>query len=320
MNYDVIVVGGGSAGLTAAAYLSKASKKVLLCEKEDKVGGLVNSFEYKGFTFDGGIRAIEDSGVIKPMVRQLGIDIEFLENVVSLGIGEEVIKVKSKENLEDYKKLLSNAFPYNIEEINNIIEEIKKIMEYMDILYGIEHPLFVDYKEDKEYLLKTIVPWFLKLLGKIHKINKLNLPVEEYLKTFTNNQALIDMIAQSFFTNTPSFFALSYFSLYLDYRYPKGGTGVFMHKLQDFIIENKGEIKKNTEICNIDLKNKKVRDKEGNEYSYKKLIWANDLIKLYNIVDLNSIYDNRVIKKINKKKKELVDKRGSNSILSVYIT
>ncbi|MGL6107899.1 hypothetical protein, partial [Romboutsia sp.] len=46
----------------------------------------------------------------------------------------------------------------------------------------------------------------------------------------------------------------------------------------------------------------------------------NDLIKLYNIVDLNSIYDNRVIKKINKKKKELVDKRGSNSILSVYIT
>ena len=58
---DILIVGAGMAGLTAAAYLSKAGLKVLLCEKENKIGGLVNSFEYKGFVFDGGIRAIEDS-------------------------------------------------------------------------------------------------------------------------------------------------------------------------------------------------------------------------------------------------------------------
>ena len=61
------------AGLTAAAYLSQAGLKVLLCEKEKKTGGLVNSFEYKGFTFDGGIRAIENSGILSPMLKQLGI-------------------------------------------------------------------------------------------------------------------------------------------------------------------------------------------------------------------------------------------------------
>ncbi|MFA6801547.1 MAG: oleate hydratase, partial [Acholeplasmataceae bacterium] len=58
--YDVIIVGGGIAGLTAAAYLTKDNKKVLLLEKEDKVGGLVSTFEYKEFTFDGGIRSIEN--------------------------------------------------------------------------------------------------------------------------------------------------------------------------------------------------------------------------------------------------------------------
>ena len=320
MDYDVIVVGGGIAGLTAAAYLSKSSKKVLLLEKEDKVGGLVNSFDYKGFTFDSGIRAIEDSGIINPMIKQLGLDIEFLENIVSLGIEDEIIKIKSKDSVEDYEKLLIKTFPNNTLDIEKIIKEIKEIMECMDILYGIENPLFVDYKDDKEYLLNTLTPWFIKLLGKIHKINKLNTPVEEYLKKFTDNEALRDMISQSFFTNTPSFFALSYFSLYLDYRYPKGGTKVFIQKIQEFIIENKGDIKVNTEISTIDLKNNKIKDKEGNEYGYKKLIWANDLSKLYNIVDLKTVDDNKVISKINKKKKYLMDKVGGNSILSVYLT
>ena len=75
MKYDVLIVGGGIAGLTSAAYLAKDGYKVLVCEKQDEIGGLVNSFTYKGFLFDGGIRAIENSGIVMPMLRQLGIDI-----------------------------------------------------------------------------------------------------------------------------------------------------------------------------------------------------------------------------------------------------
>lgn len=43
MVFDAIVVGGGIAGLTAAAYLSKAGLSTLLCEKESACGGLVNT-------------------------------------------------------------------------------------------------------------------------------------------------------------------------------------------------------------------------------------------------------------------------------------
>ena len=60
------------AGLTAAAYISKAGLKVLLCEKEKQTGGLVNSFEYKGFVFDGGIRAIENSGIVSSHAQAVG--------------------------------------------------------------------------------------------------------------------------------------------------------------------------------------------------------------------------------------------------------
>lgn len=320
MKYDVVVVGGGIAGLTSAAYLSKAGYRVLVCEKEKKVGGLVNSFDFKGFTFDGGIRAIENSGIVMPMLRQLGLEVEFVKNGVSIGVEGEMIRVESRESLDDYQALLSSKFPDNADDIEAIIGEIKKIMGYMDILYGIDNPLFLDLKRDREYLFKTILPWMFKYVFTINKIVKLDTPVDEYLKKFTNNQALIDLIAQHFFKKTPAFFALSYFSLYLDYRYPKGGTGVLTEKMEELIAENGGKINKETEICGVNPEAKKIKDTMGNEYGYRKLIWASDLRKLYSSIDLGSIENEKVKQKVAEKRTAVSDKVGGDSILTLYIT
>jgi hypothetical protein len=39
----------------------------------------------------------------------------------------------------------------------------------------------------------------------------MQVPVEDYLETRIKNPALRDIVAQHFFRNTPTFFALSYF-------------------------------------------------------------------------------------------------------------
>jgi len=50
----VAVVGAGVAGLVAAAELARAGRRVVVLEREDRVGGLARSFRYGDFTFDVG--------------------------------------------------------------------------------------------------------------------------------------------------------------------------------------------------------------------------------------------------------------------------
>lgn len=308
------------AGLTAGAYLCKSGLSVAVLEKEASLGGLVNSFKRGEFTFDGGIRAIENSGIVVPMLRQLGIDMEFLSSGVSVGFGTDVLRLSSNESLEDYRQLLHRQFPANKADIDAIIAEIARVMEYMDVLYGIDNPLFLDLKNDPTYVFRTILPWLLKYILTMPKVVKLNMPVDEYLARFTSNQALVDMIGQHFFKKTPTFFALSYFSLYLDYKYPRGGTGSLPGKLEALIREQGGTVLPGTEVARIDPGTKKVIDAKGNEYEYSKLLWAADLRYLYRNVDTGALTDKRVVERIAAKAREVADRKGGDSIFTLHLS
>ncbi len=316
---DVLIVGAGMAGLTAAAYLSRAGLKVLLCEKESKTGGLVNSFEYKGFVFDGGIRAIENSGIVVPMLRQLGVEVEFLPSPVSIGIGRDVARISSKDSLPVYQELLEKQFPKNKPDIAGIIRLLRQVMGYMDVLYGIDNPLFMDLT-DLNYVSRTILPWALKYLLTMPKLSKLYAPVDEYLAGFTKNKALLDIIAQHFFQKTPAFFALSYFSLYLDYRYPRGGTGALPHALEQFSREKGVEIRLETAITQVDPGKHQATDARGNVYQYRKLLWAADLKRFYQIINLASLADKKAVRGIQAKQQAVKGKLGGDSVLTLYLT
>lgn len=51
---DAVVIGSGIGGLTTAALLSKAGKRVLVLEQHDTAGGCTHTFQKKGFEFDVG--------------------------------------------------------------------------------------------------------------------------------------------------------------------------------------------------------------------------------------------------------------------------
>jgi len=320
MKFDTIVVGAGIAGLTAAAYMAKAGKKVILFERQHKVGGLIQTFQRDGVYFDGGLRSIENSGIVFPMLKQLGIEIEFHKSITTIGVEDKVINISEKESLIDYEKFLQSLYPENADDIKAIVAEIRKIMGYMDILYGIDNPAFLDLKNDKDYLLKTILPWMFKFIFTVRKIAKLNEPVEEYLKRFTSNQSLIDIIAQHFFQKTPASFALSYFSLYLDYHYPKGGTATLVESLEKYIVNNGGTIKTDVKIEVLNPEKKYIIDNNGNQIAYDTLIWAGDQKHLYNSIPINEISNNKLATKIQEKRDQLSPLKGGDSVYTIYLT
>lgn len=320
MRYDTIVVGGGIAGLTAAAYVAKSGRSVALFEKQPKTGGLVQTFQRNGVYFDTGLRSIENSGIVFPMLKQLGIAIEFKKSIVSIGIEDQVIKVIDKHSIDGYGAFLKFHFPENANDISAILKEIVRIMGYMDVLYGIDNPALMDFARNRKYLFRELLPWLFRFLFTMRKINKLNEPVEDYLKRLTDNQALIDMIAQHFFRNTPTSFALSYFSLYLDYHYPKGGTATVVEKLTSFITEKGVAIHTGVSVTNLNPEQKYITDSKGNRTFYSNLIWACDLKQLYNVIPIEEIKSKELADAIVAKRAKLKPLKGGDSVFTVYLT
>lgn len=305
--------------MTAASYCARENLSVLLCEKQAMLGGTVNSFERDGFVFDLGIRSIENSGIIFPMLKQLGIDMEFIRSLVSVKVADQVIHVETAENLDDYSIFLKNLFPGNSPDVDRIIKEVRKTMGYMDVLYGIDNPLLLDSMHDIRYMTRTLLPWSFRFLFAMPKVAKLGGAVNTHLKKFTTNQELIDIIAQHFFKEIPASFALSYFSLYLDYHYPMGGTGSIPKAMEAFYTEHGGFVLTDTFIRDIDVENNTLTDQRGNTFSYRQLIWAADSKTLYRNISYDKLTDTTCKKKLLSKREELEQYQGGDSIFALYL-
>src|SRR5579872_4510012 len=73
LQYDVVVVGAGHNGLTAAAYLQKAGARVLVIERRHETGGALVTEEFSGFRFNlhANYMLMLD---VAPPYRDLGLD------------------------------------------------------------------------------------------------------------------------------------------------------------------------------------------------------------------------------------------------------
>ncbi|MGB3757425.1 MAG: NAD(P)/FAD-dependent oxidoreductase [Rivularia sp. (in: cyanobacteria)] len=83
-NFDVIVIGSGIGGLTAAGLLSRYGKRVIVCESHTVAGGAAHNFRRQGFEFDSGPSfycGLSDARSLNPVKQVLDILGESLQTV-----------------------------------------------------------------------------------------------------------------------------------------------------------------------------------------------------------------------------------------------
>ena len=127
MENDIIVIGGGLAGLTAGAKLAREGKKVLLLEQHDRPGGCATTFKRRDYTMEVGLHEMDgmDGKDMKTRVfRDLGVfdHCTFLEVPEFYRFVNERQDVIIKHDPEQVKATLSKQFP----------DDTKGILAYFD--------------------------------------------------------------------------------------------------------------------------------------------------------------------------------------------
>jgi phytoene dehydrogenase-like protein len=270
--YDVIVIGGGIAGLSAGAYICRDGHSLLICEQGDQTGGYFRTFSREGYVFDAGLKAVENAGMLLPMLRQLKLEskVNLSESLSGMVLADRLVPLKTVQDIHLFYNLLAESFPDQRTGLLALEKETDKISQWVNIMVTLPNPLF----EDPKKILNRLPAWLLHNLPGLINFQRtqalLEVPLTDFLGRYLNNRDLIRIMSELYFSGTPALFGLGYSKIYLDYYYPEKGMQSLTDVLADYIAEKGGQIQTGTRVTKIRLKNKQATGVELDNGRYIK--------------------------------------------------
>ena len=95
--YDVVIVGAGIAGMTAAIYAARGGKSVLVLEEKMQGGQIINTVNIENWPGDMGVSGADLSQKIYAQMMELGAEVEF-DKVVGISRLNGVFVVSGEDD------------------------------------------------------------------------------------------------------------------------------------------------------------------------------------------------------------------------------
>lgn len=247
--YDIIIIGGGLGGLQCGVMLGRKGYKVLVLEKNRRIGGSLQTFKRKGCTFSTGMHYVGslDEGQALHKIFQYfnlfdGMEYKRLDET-----GFDIFNIGGTEyrfpmGFNNFRKQMCAYFPGEKEAIDKYVAEIQKTIDTQDI-----------------YLLKNTE----NKPGDVARYLTMN--TWDYICSLTENTRLRQVLSALNFVyagvkeKSPFYLhaLINYHFITSSYRIV-GSSGTIAKKLKDQIIENGGHVFTKKEVVNLIINNNKV--------------------------------------------------------------
>lgn len=241
MSESVVVIGGGLAGLSAAARLAYNGYQVKLLEKAPKLGGRAITIPLKGFNFNFGAHAIyaRDKSILRKYESEIGLQVDWKDFSAS----------KAFYDLGSF----TTPMPATLEGLfkTKVLDAENKVRFTYEIL---------------------------KTMSSFERGEE-GTPIGEYLQKESDavRDVLLTVASSNFFTNEPEkipspLFFRYYKRLFATSRavsYIGGGWQAIVQSFADIITEHNGEIIPREKVTAIEMEGNQIKAVQGKEKHYE---------------------------------------------------
>lgn len=317
-HFDVIIIGSGTGGLSAASFLAQEGKRVLVLEQHYVIGGYTHSFQRNGYIWDVGLHYVGQVNIPGTLLNKVfryiskeKLKWEPLDDIYDRAVfGEKEYQFpKGRENL---KAKLKEYFPDQKDQIS--------IDKYFKLLDDAE-------KISTSYYAEKVLPPFLsKVFGGMLRSSLLKTSDKitlDVLKGITDNQKLIGVLTAQYgdYGLEPSKSSFYMHALLANHymeggAYPVGGASQFAETTVPVIEETGGATVFRASVKEILVENNKaigVRMHDGEKFYAKTIVSAAGIVNTYSRLLPDSVM------KQHQLDKKLAELEPSSAHVGMYI-